>query len=84
MMPLTYRTCCSVDARVFVLSWKGVRCHAWLYVPTPKGGGGGEGSAEKRPPVVLMAHGMGSQKVMFLGIKIEASSLGYSPLDGRR
>lgn len=45
---------------------KGVRCHAWLYLPTAKDNGGdgeGDGTALKLPPVVLMGHGMGAQKV---------------------
>ncbi|CAM9775419.1 unnamed protein product [Ectocarpus fasciculatus] len=48
---------------------KGVRCHAWLYVPTRKGE---SAEAGRLPPIVLMAHGMGGQKDMGLGKYAEA------------
>lgn len=46
--------------------FQGVRCHAWLYIPTLKTDtkSGDEHSAEAKPPaVVIMAHGIGGQKV---------------------
>lgn len=46
--------------RVDVPGPQGVKCHAWLYVPTQKGEGA---EAGRLPPIVLMAHGMGGQKV---------------------
>eukprot|EP00752_Nemacystus_decipiens_P018715 g16779.t1 len=45
---------------------KGVRCHAWLYLPTPKDKGEGGDTTPKLPPIVLMGHGLGSQKDMGL------------------
>ncbi|CAN0024830.1 unnamed protein product, partial [Laminaria digitata] len=54
---------------------QGVRCHAWLYVPTLKSDdkSGGEHSREaKPPPVVIMAHGIGGQKDMGLAKYSEA------------
>lgn len=50
---------------------KGVRCHAWLYLPTSKRNYAGafdrvtdgEKGLSEAPPVVIMAHGMGGQKV---------------------
>lgn len=47
---------------------KGVRCHAWLYLPRIASGDG----HAKPPPLVIMAHGMGSQKDMGLGKYAEA------------
>ncbi|CAN0356338.1 unnamed protein product, partial [Hapterophycus canaliculatus] len=48
---------------------QGVRCHAWLFVPTAasqKEIHDENASAGRLPPVVIMAHGMGSQKDMGL------------------
>lgn len=39
-----------------------MRCHAWLYLPLA-GEEAKEGERRKAPPVVLMGHGLGGQKV---------------------
>ncbi|CAM9559813.1 unnamed protein product [Choristocarpus tenellus] len=55
---------------------EGVRCHAWLYLPTssnaPADREGNEPSEKKAPPVVILAHGMGAQKDFGLPTYAEA------------
>lgn len=41
---------------------QGVRCHSWLYMPVLKSDNE-SGSDADLPPIVVMAHGMGAQKV---------------------
>lgn len=47
---------------------QGVRCHSWLYMPVLKSDDE-RGSDADLPPIVVMAHGMGAQKVRGWGRK---------------
>lgn len=57
------------------------RCHAWLYLPPASTGGHGDTADPSRPPVIVMAHGLGAVKTLRLaGFAERFAAAGYACL----
>lgn len=57
------------------------RCHAWLYLPSASAASDGDNAEASRPPVIVMAHGLGAIKTLRLdGFAERFAAAGYACL----